>query len=195
MNKYTLLPPTAYSELVLGRGVILQSFDPETGNFDPEDILSYADNISFHAQPHFTDMGKKSKNCPENTLRLTRLDGFTAELRGTLYSVSLKLINRLFPSSEPHGSESFVTAPGAQIDPAPSDLWFLADYSCVANENSGFFAVKLKNALSEGGIDFSAAESGKGSFKFVFSAKRDILQPNLPAFEIYLKKSAKDEKE
>lgn len=190
MSGYEQLPAEAYKELVLGGGVLAKSFDPITGTLLNKDVIAAVQRAVFMAVPVYADMGDVSENCPKGTARLKRLDGFKVRLSGKFLNISALSVKRLLTAAEisSDNEEKVLPKSGLSLNDC-EDLWYIADYSrCINAQDSGFFAVKLKNAVSDIGVKLTAEKRGKGRFDFSFTAQPSESEPKKPPFEIYIRK-------
>lgn len=172
----------------MGGGVLAFDFDAETGEIDESDVIALTDGVSFSLTPVITNMGDSSDNCPNNALELVRLDGCTAKLSGRLYSLNPSALALLYPTAYMSGGE--LTVDGYVSESSFSDIWFVTDYS--GGDGEGFFALKLKNALSVGGIQLVTEKGGKGYLSFTFTGHVGSDDYKSQPFELYLKASSQE---
>lgn len=187
MNRLFQIPEQAYNELTLGPGVIASDFNPYTGVLNQPDILAYAEDVSFSAEPIVSEMRNAADNLPKNVLDLMRLDGWNAALKGRFISVNPPLMNIMLMGSSQSSGQVSKIAPGRSGAVSSKDLWFICDYSCVfGGAEGGFFAVKLKNTFSSGGIRLGSKDSGLMGFDFCFTVGQLLTDGNA-CFEVYIK--------
>ncbi len=188
--------------MVLGPGVIAAQFDCDEGTLSAGDIIAATvGNTVFSAVPHYTDMANSTVNCPKNTAELMRLDYWTASVSGRLCSADAGVLKSLAGGADITYGEPDVVSPAQSQSMDFSDIWLIADYSDVnSGAGAGYIAVKLKNALSRDGINFSlqsgdgasSSENAKGIFDFCFTAHTSASNPSVKPFEIYIKSGSND---
>lgn len=190
MGKYSVIPAQTYDELILGEGVLAYDFDPASGTLDPLDIIAATSSSNiFKATPLYTDMGDKLTNCPKNTLELKRLDGWNATISGKACTASSKWVKTFVGASEADSDGVATVYPSKIKDESFCDIWLIADYSSVnTGEDAGFIAIRLKNALSDGG-KLILSPNQRGVFDYSFRAHQSITQPGEPPFEVYLRRA------
>ena len=73
------------------------------------------------------------------------------------------------------------------------DLWFVCDYSDKNGENNGgYCAIKIINALSTGGFSMQSADKGKAQFSFEFTGHVSMSAQTVVPFEVYLKEGTEE---
>lgn len=188
--KFRKIPEDTFKNIVLNAGVLLSSFTPATPTVDDANILgATTGGINFTATPSFTDFGEDIDNCPKNMKELKKLDSWEVKLTGTFITSNTSLIALLMGAGDVGTSDTTKVTP--RVDVASEDfkdLWFVCDYSDKNGENNGgFCAIKIINALSTGGFSMQSADKGKAQFSFEFTGHVSMSAQTVVPFEVYLK--------
>ena len=188
--KFRKIPENTFKNIVLNAGVLLSSFTPATPTIEDTNILgATTGGINFTATPSFTDFGEDIDNCPKNMKELKKLDSWEVKLTGTFITSNTSLIALLMGASDVGTSDTTKVTP--RVDVASTDfkdLWFVCDYSDKNGENNGgYCAIKIINALSTGGFSMQSADKGKAQFSFEFTGHVSMSAQTVVPFEVYLK--------
>ena len=188
--KFRKIPESTFKNIVLNAGVLLSSFTPATPTIEDTNILgATTGGINFTATPSFTDFGEDIDNCPKNMKELKKLDSWEVKLTGTFITSNTSLIALLMGAGDVGTSDTTKVTP--RVDVASTDfkdLWFVCDYSDKNGENNGgFCAIKIINALSTGGFSMQSADKGKAQFSFEFTGHVSMSAQTVVPFEVYLK--------
>lgn len=188
--KFRKIPENTFKNIVLNAGVLLSSFTPATPTIEDTNILgATTGGINFTATPSFTDFGEDIDNCPKNMKELKKLDSWEVKLTGTFITSNTSLIALLMGAGDVGTSDTTKVTP--RVDVASTDfkdLWFVCDYSDKNGENNGgFCAIKIINALSTGGFSMQSADKGKAQFSFEFTGHVSMSAQTVVPFEVYLK--------
>ena len=188
--KFRKIPESTFKNIVLNAGVLLSSFTPATPTVDDANILgATTGGINFTATPSFTDFGEDIDNCPKNMKELKKLDSWEVKLTGTFITSNTSLIALLMGAGDVGTSDTTKVTPRVDVASADfKDLWFVCDYSDKNGENNGgFCAIKIINALSTGGFSMQSADKGKAQFSFEFTGHVSMSAQTVVPFEVYLK--------
>ena len=188
--KFRKIPEDTFKNIVLNAGVLLKSFTPATPTVDDANILgATTGGINFTATPSFTDFGEDIDNCPKNMKELKKLDSWEVKLTGTFITSNTSLIALLMGAGDVGTSDTTKVTPRVDVASADfKDLWFVCDYSDKNGENNGgFCAIKIINALSTGGFSMQSADKGKAQFSFEFTGHVSMSAQTVVPFEVYLK--------
>ena len=188
--KFRKIPENTFKNIVLNAGVLLSSFTPATPTVDDANILgATTGGINFTATPSFTDFGEDIDNCPKNMKELKKLDSWEVKLTGTFITSNTSLIALLMGAGDVGTSDTTKVTPRVDVASADfKDLWFVCDYSDKNGENNGgFCAIKIINALSTGGFSMQSADKGKAQFSFEFTGHVSMSAQTVVPFEVYLK--------
>ena len=188
--KFRKIPEATFKNIVLNAGVLLSSFTPATPTIEDTNILgATTGGINFTATPSFTDFGEDIDNCPKNMKELKKLDSWEVKLTGTFITSNTSLIALLMGAGDVSTSDTTKVTPRVDVASADfKDLWFVCDYSDKNGENNGgFCAIKIINALSTGGFSMQSADKGKAQFSFEFTGHVSMSAQTVVPFEVYLK--------
>lgn len=194
--KFRKIPESTFKNIVLNAGVLLSSFTPATPTIEDTNILgATTGGINFTATPSFTDFGEDIDNCPKNMKELKKLDSWEVKLTGTFITSNTSLIALLMGAGDVGTSDTTKVTP--RVDVASTDfkdLWFVCDYSDKNGENNGgYCAIKIINALSTGGFSMQSADKGKAQFSFEFTGHVSMSAQTVVPFEVYLKEGTAEE--
>ena len=193
--KFRKIPEDTFKNIVLNAGVLHSSFTPATPTVDDANILgATTGGINFTATPSFTDFGEDIDNCPKNMKELKKLDSWEVKLTGTFITSNTSLIALLMGAGDVGTSDTTKVTPRVDVASADfKDLWFVCDYSDKNGENNGgFCAIKIINALSTGGFSMQSADKGKAQFSFEFTGHVSMSAQTVVPFEVYLKEGTEE---
>ena len=193
--KFRKIPEATFKNIVLNAGVLLSSFTPATPTIEDTNILgATTGGINFTATPSFTDFGEDIDNCPKNMKELKKLDSWEVKLTGTFITSNTSLIALLMGAGDVGTSDTTKVTPRVDVASADfKDLWFVCDYSDKNGENNGgFCAIKIINALSTGGFSMQSADKGKAQFSFEFTGHVSMSAQTVVPFEVYLKEGTEE---
>ena len=193
--KFRKIPENTFKNIVLNAGVLLSSFTPATPTIEDTNILgATTGGINFTATPSFTDFGEDIDNCPKNMKELKKLDSWEVKLTGTFITSNTSLIALLMGAGDVGTSDTTKITPRVDVASADfKDLWFVCDYSDKNGENNGgFCAIKIINALSTGGFSMQSADKGKAQFSFEFTGHVSMSAQTVVPFEVYLKEGTEE---
>lgn len=190
--KFTKIPETAFQNLQLNAGILLNDFAPDTGTLTESNILgATTGGNSFTATPTFSDFGEDVDNCPRNMKELKRLDTWDVEMSGTFVTVSANLAKTLVGAADVEGEK--ITPRAKLTDADFTDLWWVGDYSDKNGEsNGGFVAVHMMNALNTGGFTIQSTDKGKGQFAYSFTGHYSISAQDTVPFEVFVHKGTEE---
>lgn len=190
--KFTKISESAFKELQLNAGIILDSFNPTSGDVELSSILgATSGGVNFTATPVFSDFGEDVDNCPINTKEMKQLDSMEVRMSGTFVSVNAASVKRMIGAADVNGNK---ITPRHNLKAEDfTDLWWVGDYSDKNGESAGgFIAVHMMNTLSTGGIAIQSGKSEKGQFSFEFTAHYSMNAPDQVPFEVYVKAGAEE---
>ena len=193
--KFRKIPEATFKNIVLNAGVLLKSFTPATPTIEDANILGATTAcINCTATPSFTDFGEDIDNCPKNMKELKKLDSWEVKLTGTFITSNTSLIALLMGAGDVGTSDTTKVTPRVDVASADfKDLWFVCDYSDKNGENNGgFCAIKIINALSTGGFSMQSADKGKAQFSFEFTGHVSMSAQTVVPFEVYLKEGTEE---
>lgn len=190
--KYTKIPTTAFDDIQLNAGILLEKFDIETGEFEMAKILgATSGGLSFSESLEFLDFGEDIDNCPKNTKELKQIDERTVACSGTFVTISPEKFAKVMPSAEMVDlSYAIKITPHRDLSLEDfSDLWLVCDYSSKnTGEHAGYIAIHMMDVLNTGGFSLTTADKAKGQFAFEYTAHYSIERQDVVPYELYVRK-------
>lgn len=190
--KYTQIPSTAFKNIQMNAGILVDNFTPDTGVIGNL-IGATSGGVNFTATPTYSDYGEDIDNCPKNMLELKKLESWEAKMSGTFVSVTASLALSLVGAGVIDEDDATHIIPKNDVDKEMfTDIWWIGDYSDVnednpdASKSAGFCAIHLMNALSTGGFQIQSTDKGKGQFSFEYTGHYSMEAQDKVPFEIYV---------
>ena len=186
--KYTQIPATAFQNIQLNAGILVDNFTPATGAIGNL-IGATTGGVNFTDTPEYQDFGDDIDNCPKNMMELKVLDNHEVKMSGTFVTVTASTVKKLAAVADVDAGDSTHIVPRNDVLLTDyENLWWIGDYSDVnTGENAGFIAIKLMNALNTGGFKIQSSDKGKGQFAFEFTGHYSMSAQNTVPYEIYVK--------
>ncbi len=186
--KYTQIPSTAFQNIQLNAGILVDSFDPATGEVG--NLLgATTGGVQFGDTPEFQDYGDDIDNCPKNMKELKKLTKHAVAMSGTFVTVTPATIAKLAGAADVDPNDATHIIP--RNDLVSTDfktIWWVGDYSDVnTGANAGYIAIKLKNALNTGGFQIKSTDKAKGQFAFSYEGHYSMDAQDEVPYEIYIK--------
>lgn len=188
--KFTQIPTDTFQKLQLNAGILASDFTPSTGAITTANILgATTGGLTFTATPSFVDWGDDIDNCPKNMMELKKLESWEAKLSGKFVTMSTTLAKQILGAADIDGTDTTKVVPRNDLATTDfDDVWFIGDYSDKTGDNNGgFIAIHMSNALSTGGFQIKTEDKEKGQFNFEFTAHYSNSTPTTVPFEIYIK--------
>lgn len=180
MPKFTKIPQDTFDTLQLDAGILLSAFDP-ANPAEPADsdiICATSGGIAVTCVPKYADMGEDVDNCPEGTMELKKLVGWNCGIRFTSLGMTAEDIRLAIGAADQ--ADGKITPRGTLKTADFCDIWWVGDTS-----GGGMVAVRLMNALSEGGFELQTAKNGKGQLTVSLRGHSSALQPEIVPMEFY----------
>lgn len=186
--KFTKIPEDTFKNLQMNAGIICSSFVPETGTVDGLLGATTGGN-TFTSTPTTEDFGADIDNCPKNMLELKKQTSIEAKMSGTFVTLSKDLAKTLIATADIDTVDETHIIPRQDILKTDfKDIWLVGDYSDENGEqNGGFCAIHLMNALSTGGFQIKTSDKAKGQFAYEFTGHYSMENQTKPPFEIFIK--------
>ena len=186
--KYTQIPATAFQNIQLNAGILVDSFVPATetiGNL----LGATTGGVNFTDTVEYLDYGEDIDNCPKNMLELKKLDKHEAKMSGTFVTLSAATAKLLAAAADVDQADATHIIPRNDILTTDFvDLWWIGDYSDVnTGDNAGFVAIHLMNSLNTGGFQIQSSDKAKGQFAFEFTGHYSMAHQDTVPYEIYIK--------
>lgn len=200
MGKYTAVTKDILSTLQTEAGVLLSKFDPTTGTIKDDDILgATTGGFKFTDTPTITDFGEDIDNVPGQLKQLQRITQRTVKLSSTFASMSEKAVKFVMGACDaadmsganPDKKVRQITPRDTlQMDDFASEIWWVGDYSQYNepdNANAGYIAIRLRNALSTGGLAITTTKNSKGTMAFTVTGYYNAANIKEMPYEIFIK--------
>lgn len=185
--KYTQIPATAFEEIQLNAGILVESFEPTTGTIGRL-LGATTGGVNFTDSTSYTDFGEDIDNCPKNMMELKKLDSHEVTLSGTFVTLSANTAKLLAAVADVDElDETHIIPRNDVLITDFKDIWWIGDYSNNnTGDNAGFIAVHLLNSLNTGGFQIQSTDKGKGQFAFEFTGHYSMDAQDLVPYEIYI---------
>ena len=186
--KYTQIPSTTFQNIQLNAGVVVDSFNPETGVIG-NIFGATTGGINFKDDVEYKDFGEDIDNCPKNTKELKKVDSHSVSMSGTFVTLDANTGKVLVASADVDEIDPSHIIPRNDIEQTDFiDLWWVGDYSDKnTGDSAGFCAIHLMNALNTGGFQIQSTDKAKGQFAFEFTGHYSIENQDTVPYEIYIR--------
>ena len=185
--KYTRIPDNTFKELQCNAGILIDDFSPESGEIG-NIIGATTGGVTFSATPSFKDYGEDIDNCPKNMMELKRQESWEANMSGTFVTVTATSAKSLVGAADIDDEDETHIIPRNDLKTTDfKDVWWVGDYSDKNEDNAGFIAIHLINALSSTGFQIKTSDKGKGQFAFSYVAHYSVEDQEKVPFELYVK--------
>lgn len=184
--KYSQIPVDTFQKLTLNAGILVDSFDPNTGEIG--NILGATKGgITFNSNPTFSDFGEDIDNCPNNMKELKRLESYDPTMSGSFLTCTPELARSLVGPADV--SDTIRVIPRQVLLQTDfTEVWWIGDYSDVnTGEDAGYMAIHLLNALNQSGFQMTSAKNSKVEYAFEYHGHYSIDAQETVPFEIYIK--------
>ena len=169
----------------LGAGVLLSNFTPGSAVTESDIIGATRGGGSFTATPTYRDL--EADGLPQNTKEFNVIDEWVATLNTTMIEASeagLKLALGGGATSTADIASTKITATNTVATADYKDIWWVGDTAGGAK-----LAIKLANALSKGGLNYTIANKGEGTYAVTLTAHYSITDLGTAPFEIHIEKT------
>ena len=186
--KYTQIPETTFKNLQMNAGIIVDSFNPATGEIG--NLLgATTGGLNFTDTMEFKDFGEDIDNCPKNMMELKKLDNHDVVVGGTFVTMSADTAKILAGAADVDRVDATHIVPRNDLLLKDfKDIWMIGDYSDVnTGADAGFLAIHLINALNTGGFQIQTTDKEKGQFAFSFTGHYSMDAQDRVPYEIYIK--------
>lgn len=181
--KFTKVPQDAFDTLQTDAGVLLKTFDPETGTFEDKDIIcATTGGINPSCVPTYSDWGEDVDNCPANMMELKHLDSWECKLSFTSLSATPETIKLSLGAAEIDSANKKIS-PSRDLKQShfTSEVWWVGDRA-----DGGMMAVCLKYALSTGGLSLQSTKNGKGQFSIELTGHVSLSAQDVVPMDFYV---------
>lgn len=191
--KYTQIPSTAFQNIQLNAGILVDGFTPSTGTVG--NLLgATTGGVNFTDSIEYKDFGEDIDNCPKNTKELKKLDSHEVKMSGTFVTISANTAKILAGAADVDDQDATHIIPRNDLVSGDfKDIWWVGDYSDVnTGANAGFVAIHLMDALSTGGFQIQSTDKEKGQFAFEFTGHYSMESADTVPYEIYIKQGGEE---
>lgn len=185
--KYTQIPSTAFQNIQLNAGILVDTFNPATGVIG--NLLgATSGGINFKDTVSYKDFGEDVDNCPKNTKEMKKLESHDVKMSGTFVTVTATSAKMLVGVADVDSQDSGHIIPRNDVLSTDfEDLWWIGDYSDVnTGDNAGFIAIHMFNALNTGGFQIQSTDREKGKFAFEFTGHYSMETQDVVPYEVYI---------
>ena len=185
--KYTQIPTTAFEDIQLNAGILVDSFVPSTGTIGKL-LGATSGGVNFTDSIEYIDFGDDIDNCPKNMLELKKLDSHEVKMSGTFVTLSASTAKMLAGAADVDQNDNTHIVPRNDLLQTDFvDLWWIGDYSDVnTGDNAGFVAIHMMNAMNTGGFQIQSTDKAKGQFAFEFTGHYSMDAQDTVPYEIYI---------
>ena len=169
----------------LGAGVLLSAFTPGSSITETDIIGATRGGGSFTATPNYRAL--EADGLPENVKDFKVIDDWAVTLNMTLIEASeagLKLALGGGATSTTDTASTKITASSDVLSADYKDIWWVGDTAGGAK-----LAIKLANAMSTGGLNYTIANKGEGTYAVTLTAHYDVSDTKTAPFEIHIEKA------
>ncbi len=150
-------------EMQIDAGVLCRNFDIDNPALEEQDIIcATSGGISLDITPSYEDTGKDVYMMEPDTAEMLMLTGWTVGIDFTSISTGAAFIAFSLGAADSGTSIN----PRTELQESDfSDLWWIGDRA-----DGGLVAVRLINALSDGGISLQTGSNAKGGISLHLTA-------------------------
>lgn len=191
--KYTQIPSTAFQNIQLNAGILVDSFDPVTGVIGKL-LGATTGGVNFTDSVEYEDFGEDIDNCPKNMLELKKLTSHDVTMSGTFVTLSAATAKMLVAVGDvDEADETHIIPRNDLLTTDFVTVWWIGDYSDVnTGDNAGFVAIHMLNALNTGGFQIQSTDKGKGQFAFEFTGHYSMDAQDTVPYEVYIKQGGEN---
>lgn len=182
MGRFTVIPQDTFEGLQLDAGVLLRTFNPETGAApqDEDIICATTGGINPSCVPTYSDFAEDVDNAPTNLMEFKHLDGWECKMGFTSLGTSAESIRLALGAADIDAATGKIT-PRRNIKLTDfSDIWWVGDRA-----DGGMVAIRLINALSTGGFSLQTTKNGKGQVSMELTGHVSIKDQDTMPMEFY----------
>lgn len=150
-------------EMQIDAGVLCRNFDVDNPALEEQDVIcATSGGISIDIMPSYEDTGKDVYMMEPDTAEMLMLTGWTVGIDFTSISTGAAFIAFALGAAEHADS----ITPRTELEDSDfSDLWWIGDRA-----DGGLVAVRLINALSDGGFSLQTGSNAKGGISLHLTA-------------------------
>ncbi len=183
MGDYTKIPQSTFQELQVDAGILLSSFNPASPSVSDANIITATTGgITVTCEPTISDWGADVDNVPDRMKEFSHVDGWNCALGFTAINITEDTLKLAIGACAKSSGAIKPDAPG-MVDSTRfrDEIWWVGDLS-----DGGFAAVKVKNALSTGGLSLKTTKNGKGQLSCTLTGHVSISSQTDMPMEFYV---------
>ena len=182
MGRFTVIPQDTFEGLQLDAGVLLRTFNPETGAApkDEDIICATTGGINPSCVPTYSDFAEDVDNAPTNLMEFKHLDGWECKMGFTSLGTSAESIRLALGAADIDPATGKMTPRRSVKLTDFSDVWWVGDRA-----DGGMVAIRLINALSTGGFSLQTTKNGKGQVSMELTGHVSIKDQDTMPMEFY----------
>lgn len=186
--KYTQIPATAFQNIQLNAGILVDSFVPSTGTIGRL-LGATTGGVNFKDSIEYTDYGDDIDNCPKNMLELKKLESHEVTMSGTFVTLDAATAKMLVAVADVDAlDETHIVPRNDLLTTDFVNIWWIGDYSDQnTGDSAGFVAIHLMNALNTGGFQIQSGDKAKGQFAFEFTGHYSMEAQTVVPYEVFIK--------
>lgn len=183
------IPEDTFNGLVTDAGVLLKKFDIEAAIADPgnpgfknEDIIcATSGGVNVSLTPTYSDLGEDVDNCPLNMMELKHLDSWEAKIGATSIGMTAQNLKDTVGAADIDSTgKMIIPRMSLDINKDFQSIWWVSD-----KVDKGFVAVKLTNALSNGGMSLQTGKNTKGQLTLEFTGHVSLAAQDVVPMQFY----------
>lgn len=183
MGLFTKISQNAFEEMQLDAGMLLTSFDPATpaAPADADIICATTGGIEIACTPEYSDLAEDVDNAPNGLIEYKHLDSWTCTLGFTALGTSPAAIKLALGAADIDVTDLSKVTPRRDLNTSDArDIWWVGDRA-----DGGFVAVKVKKALSTGGLSLKTEKNGKGQISCELTGHVSVANQDAMPMEFY----------
>lgn len=183
MGRFTVIPQSTFEEMQMDAGVLLNTFDPSDPKAPKDEhiICATTGGINPSCVPTFSDMFEDVDNAPNDTMEGKHLDGWTCQIQTSGLGTSPELIRLALGCADIDSNNTSKIVPRRDLKQTDfADLWWVGDRA-----DGGLVAIRLINALSDGGFSLQTTKNGKGQVALTIKGHVSIKNQDVVPMEFY----------
>ncbi len=182
--KYKKVKSDAFKTMQFNAGILLTDFDLDDGTFEDSDIISATTGgIKASCKATFIDLGDDIDNAPKNTKELKELDKWECILTATALETSVALIKLALGCADIDEDNENKVTPRSEVSQDDfQDIYWVGD-----RKDGASVIIHLKNALSDGGLELTTTDKGKGTVALSLTGHGTIEDTDLVPMDFYVK--------
>lgn len=181
MGAFNKVTKDSLDAVQINAGMILNTFSPTAPQAPTANsiVCATTGGITASCVPTFEDFGADIDNCPNNTKELKRITGWECTLSFTAVEVTAEtIILSLGAASNIRGE---IIADSNVMNTYFKDIWFVSE-----RVDDKIVAIKLKNAISTGGLQLKTQKNGKGQLTVTLTGHISISDETKVPMEFYI---------